>query len=248
MNPLDVNSLGTIEGVTICLCMIVKNEASIIGRCLDSVKPYISSWVVVDTGSTDGTQHIVANHLCDLPGELHERNWVDFAHNRNEAMSLAQGKADYLMIIDADEVLNVWDVCNVGADVLCANVCVEGEIAPRVWLIRNGYPGQWVGAVHEDLEQFGTWCHAGGVLVTSYNDGARMRDPNSVNGDLRALFSMIQKEPKNPRHYYYLGATYMAAKAYEQAEQAFLIRLKMGGDATELERSERFLKQIQGAV
>ena len=39
----------------IALCMIVKNEEKIIERCLSSVLPLIDSWVIVDTGSTDGT-------------------------------------------------------------------------------------------------------------------------------------------------------------------------------------------------
>ena len=48
---------------TLCLCMIVKNEAPVIRRCLDSVRSLIDYWVIVDTGSTDGTQDIVCNVL-----------------------------------------------------------------------------------------------------------------------------------------------------------------------------------------
>ena len=36
---------------TICLNMIVKNERDVIARCLESVKPILSTWVIVDTGS-----------------------------------------------------------------------------------------------------------------------------------------------------------------------------------------------------
>src|SRR5574340_542399 len=90
---------------TICLNMIVKNESKVIERCLASVKPIIDTWVIVDTGSTDGTQAIVREFLKDIPGELHERPWVNFGHNRNEALELARGKADYLLLIDADDKL-----------------------------------------------------------------------------------------------------------------------------------------------
>src|ERR1700690_3071737 len=89
----------------ICLNMIVKNEAPVIRRCLDSVRPLIGYWVIVDTGSTDGTQDIIREHLRNLPGELHERPWRDFAHNRSEALALAHGKSDYTLIIDADDTL-----------------------------------------------------------------------------------------------------------------------------------------------
>src|SRR5580692_5161489 len=90
---------------SICLNMIVKNEASVTRRCLDSVRPFVSSWAIVDTGSTDGTQDVIRAHLRDLPGELFERPWRDFGTNRSEAIELARARADYLIIIDADEVL-----------------------------------------------------------------------------------------------------------------------------------------------
>src|SRR5258708_9713159 len=94
-------------GRTICLNMIVKNEAPVIRRCLDSVRPLIDHWVIVDTGSTDGTRDIIRDCLRDVPGELHERPWKNFAHNRNEALALARGHGDYVFLIDADEVLGI---------------------------------------------------------------------------------------------------------------------------------------------
>ena len=46
---------------TICLNMIVRNEIHIVADVLDAVAPYISSWVIVDTGSADGTQDLIRN-------------------------------------------------------------------------------------------------------------------------------------------------------------------------------------------
>ena len=60
----------TRDGQTICLNMIVRNEAPVIRRCLDSVMPIIDSWVIVDTGSTDGTQtssRASVHAACVLP-------------------------------------------------------------------------------------------------------------------------------------------------------------------------------------
>ena len=94
---------------SICLCMIVKNEAPVIRRCLDSVRPLIDHWVIVDTGSTDGTQEIIRTHMAGLPGTLHERPWVDFAHNRSESLALARPHADYSLVIDADDFLEPVD-------------------------------------------------------------------------------------------------------------------------------------------
>ena len=90
---------------SVCLNMIVKNESHVIRRCLASLKPVIDYWVIVDTGSVDGTQEVIREYLQDIPGELHERPWVDFAYNRNEALALAKNLSDYLLFIDADDTL-----------------------------------------------------------------------------------------------------------------------------------------------
>ena len=78
----------------ICLNMIVRNEAHIVERVLDAVAPYVSSWVIVDTGSDDGTQDVIRNHMARLgiPGELYERPWCNFGHK-----------------LEAD--VNVWQLC-----------------------------------------------------------------------------------------------------------------------------------------
>src|SRR3972149_7454520 len=90
---------------TLCLNNPVVNEAKVIERCLKSGRPLIASWVIVDTGSTDGTQKIIADFLEGIPGELHERPWVNFEHNRNEALRFAKTRGDYILFIDADEQL-----------------------------------------------------------------------------------------------------------------------------------------------
>ncbi len=41
---------------TVCLNMIVKDEASVIERCLAPVRPFVTHWVAVDAGATEGTQ------------------------------------------------------------------------------------------------------------------------------------------------------------------------------------------------
>jgi glycosyltransferase involved in cell wall biosynthesis len=104
----------------ICLNMIVKNEADVVAETLDSVAPYISSWVIVDTGSTDGTQDVIRKHMARLgiPGELHERPWRNFGHNRTEALNLAQGHGDYIWVIDADDiVVGTPDFTQLSADI-----------------------------------------------------------------------------------------------------------------------------------
>ena len=83
---------------TICLTMIVKNESQVIRRCIDSVKDYISYWVIVDTGSTDGTQDLIKEIMTEynIPGELHERPWVDLDITELKAYNMLETR----LIID----------------------------------------------------------------------------------------------------------------------------------------------------
>lgn len=253
MSPVILSDLSALKrplahgGVSICLCMIVKDEANIIKRCLESVKPHISSWCIVDTGSHDGTQKRVQEALAGIPGQLHSRPWVNFAHNRNEALELAfQSGADYIMTIDADEVLVTPPIHGLTDDVYTINVQTLHDTGEREWLVKNGYKGRWTGAIHEYLQHEGIWVHIKDARFLSYSDGARAKDPQRHNLDLLAIFREINKDPKNPRNFYYLGATYLAAGDLEQAAEAFKIRLKMGGDPVELERAQKYLDRIHG--
>lgn len=65
---------------TISLCMIVKNEETVLARCLDSVRDLVDEIIIVDTGSTDRTKEIAARYtsqIYDFPWES------DFSAARN---------------------------------------------------------------------------------------------------------------------------------------------------------------------
>ena len=61
------------------LVMIIKDSGEPLKEVLESVKPYIDSWCILDTGSTDGSQEIVKNVLSSIPGKLHQEYFVDFS-------------------------------------------------------------------------------------------------------------------------------------------------------------------------
>src|SRR5712691_10750880 len=99
---------------TIGLCMIVKDEAALIRRCLDSAQALIDYVLIVDTGSTDGTQAVVWNYLSDtgLPGLVADEPWRDFAYNRTLAlrrMRVDMPSVDYALMLDADDFLVLDD-------------------------------------------------------------------------------------------------------------------------------------------
>ena len=89
---------------TLSLCMIVKNEEAHLIRCLKSVRDIADEIILVDTGSADKTKDIAAV----FGAKVHDFPWTgDFAAARNH--SLAQATGDWILVLDADEVLSPVD-------------------------------------------------------------------------------------------------------------------------------------------
>src|SRR5215813_6680732 len=72
---------------SIGVCMIVKNETKVIRHCLESTLPLVDYILVVDTGSTDGTQQMIRDFLAEhnVKGAIIDEPWRDFAYNRSFA-------------------------------------------------------------------------------------------------------------------------------------------------------------------
>jgi tetratricopeptide (TPR) repeat protein len=218
----------------ICLNMIVKNEAAVIARCLASVKPFIDHWVIVDTGSSDGTQDIVRQFMRDVPGELHERPWKNFAHNRNEALDLAREHGDYVLFIDADEMLRVpadWQWPAMNADAYQFRCEYAGWQYLRNAMVATRLPWRWVGVLHEYLTSDAPhrWATLPGPAFFIQHDGARGRDPQTYLRDIEVLEQALRDEPDNTRYVFYLAQSYRDAGRLDQAVQRYRQRAAMPG-------------------
>ncbi len=88
------------EGQRISLCMIVKDEEAMLGRCLEAVAAHVDELIVVDTGSKDRTVEIAQSFGATV---LHHVWTGDFAEARNASLDAATG--DWILYLDADEVL-----------------------------------------------------------------------------------------------------------------------------------------------
>jgi glycosyltransferase involved in cell wall biosynthesis len=221
---------------TVCLNMIVKNESQVIERCLASVVRLIDYWVIDDTGSGDGTQEIIKKFMLehDIPGELYERPWVNFAHNRNEAMEQAKGKADYLLFIDADEHFayeSDFELPYLDKDYYHISVSHAETNYCRIHLINNHKDWKWIGVVHELIvPPADRTCDTLRKVTNIYTtEGARSKDPEKYLKDAKLLETALELEPDNARNIFYLAQSY---KDYGDKEKALLNyskRAEMGG-------------------
>lgn len=214
--------------------MIVKDESAVIERCLSSVVPLIDHWVIVDTGSSDDTPQIIERALDGIPGQLHHCPWVDFGHNRTEALELAKGKADYLFFIDADEQLDIdpgFSKPSISGPALSVEMLFSDLRYDRVALVSNDLPWRWQGVLHEFLDcgESVLQPRLPGLRVIVSSDGARSADPEKYRRDAETLEQALKAEPDNPRYTFYLAQSYKDSGQLERAKESYAKRATLGG-------------------
>lgn len=111
--------------------ILTKNEASVIGGCVDSVQPWVDQVVVWDAGSTDGTQAIARKHGALI---VH-RPFDNYAAQRQAALDALKGR--WILFIDADERLT--DLLGKEIRDLLDESDAEGSELAGCWLPRRNF-------------------------------------------------------------------------------------------------------------
>lgn len=242
----------------ICLNMIVKNETAVLGRLFESVKDIIDYYVIVDTGSKDGTPEFIRQqmHRLGIEGEVIIEPWVNFGFNRNLALKYAcqRRKHGWILFIDADEELvfndsNFFYSLQPGMT-YCLNKHhgnTRYSLPNLIDISRNSW--RWQGVVHEYLE------HINGdnqreVLDSAWiiyhsGEGARSRGLSNEQKflrDAKLLEDELRKNPDDARSQFYLAQSYRDAGNLESAYQHYLKRAEMPGWT-----EETFFAQYQAA-
>lgn len=216
---------------TLCLVMIVRNESKVIERCLNRVKSHIDYWVIVDTGSEDNTPEIIQETLKEIPGELHYRPWVNFGVNRTESLQLAKGKADYLLLCDADEQIIFSEQFNSGS-LTKEKYLLEYTNACRYsvpYLIKGNIDWRYVGVTHEylDTDQSIESERINDINILDLKDGGHKQD--KYERDIHLLEQGLVEEPENSRYKFYLANSYRDIENHEKAAEWYQKRIEDGG-------------------
>lgn len=215
--------------------MIVRNEAAIIERALQSVVGVVDCCVIGDTGSTDGTPAVIRAFCAahDIACELHEFPFVDFSQARNEALAHARQSPlafEFLLLFDADMELRCDDLAALAfrdADAALVRQDSATIAYENVRLLRRGADARYVGATHEALAVAGNIARLTGVHFIDHADGANR--PEKLERDERLLRTALEQNPGDHRAMFYLAQTLRDAGHHAAAAAWYARRAAAGG-------------------
>jgi hypothetical protein len=195
--------------------MIVRDEAARLADAIESTRGIAREWVIVDTGSRDGTAALAAS----LGARVLQFDWIDdFSAARNFALDAA--REDWILSIDADQRLDptskealtralqqpvqaqIVTVDMFGPQALPGAPAMTIGSYPALRLFRRDPRIRYRGRVHEDIARSlveigcSPWPDSGVRLAdVGYADAAERARKRERN--LRLLHWSIQEEPEN---------------------------------------------------
>lgn len=221
---------------TLCLNMIVKNESKIITRLFNSVLPIIDSYCICDTGSTDNTVEIITEYFGSkgISGKIIFEPFKNFSHNRTFSLKSCVGMSDYVLLLDADMILEIRnfnkEMLN-GFDYFKILQGSESFYYENVRILRNDGLYHYVGVTHEyintpDISK----CISlpkNVLFINDIGDGGSKSD--KFERDIKLLTDGIKEEPHNARYHFYLANSYYDSNRYNEAIEYYKKRIQFGG-------------------
>lgn len=234
--------------VRLSLCMIVRDEETFLPRCLESVRGVVDEIVVVDTGSRDNTVEVARR----FGATVFEMPWPDdFSAARNASLERATG--DWILMLDADEVL--LPASAAGLPALLADPDVEGYFVQmrhlvgsamqpeveesslfRLWRNRPEY--RFAGEVHEQIlptilaRRPGSRTAHSGLQVVHYGYLREVRAARrKFERNRHLLEKVIARSPQDAFAHFNLGIEYYDQGLLQQAAASFaaaLVRARPG--------------------
>jgi tetratricopeptide (TPR) repeat protein len=237
----DVELIPEKKIPTICLNMIVKNESKIITRLLDSVINIIDFYCICDTGSTDNTCEIITEYFKNMNmngksinGKILYEPFINFEYNRNFALESCLNMSDFILLADADMILEVKDFDKSKLINYDAGHILQGSddfMYTNIRIVKNTGTFKYLGVTHEYLSLPDN-CKVlhfdkSELFYRDFGDGGSKSD--KFERDVKLLTDGIEKEPTNVRYYFYLANSYHDLGKFEKAIDTYEKRIALGG-------------------
>ena len=220
---------------TLSLCMIVKDEEKFLPTCLESAKDQVDEIIIVDTGSSDRTVEIARKYGA----KIYHHPWENsFSKARN--YSLKYATCDWIMILDADEVVDKKDAHKLkdvikDNDVNVINLPVfykpkggkDLSVSSSERIFKNHLGFYYEGIVHNCLKYSGTDKNVNIRLNHyGYHDGEELME-KKFKRTSTLLKEQIRNDPENPVPHHYLAISYLDRKMHEECIQEALETIRL---------------------
>jgi glycosyltransferase involved in cell wall biosynthesis len=215
--------------------MIVKNEESVLDRCLRSLEG-VDEIVILDTGSTDKTAEIAKRYTNKYFPNIYK--WRDnFAEARNISLNLCTG--DWVMVMDADEYWEEGAIAKLRTYLettplrVISVPCVDetnkaAHFLPRVW--KRSPDILWKGRIHNFLSV------AGDIQLTDIHIYYGHSEAHNLDPDraFRILKKVVEEDPDAKREWFYLAREYLYRAKWDEAITHYQTYLKRAVWAPEI--------------
>lgn len=242
----DFFGMDKAQGISISACAIMKNEIYHVEAWLDNVRVFAQEIIVVDTGSTDGTNEFLVKQP-DV--KLINYEWQhDFAQAKNVALQEATG--DWLVFTDADECyyqpeniieyLGKQDRQSADKDVIFCpidnidadsnNEIINSDVVPRI--IRNHVGIKYMGAVHEQLTKGGEpwqdikYVVADRQLAIRHTGYSTKAIPFKHQRNYAILRQVMEKSNKPEMYYGFLSESLLGMEKYQDALEYAILAME----------------------
>ena len=152
-------------------------------------------------------------------------------------MALAAGQGDFLLLIDADETLEIAADFRWPQDPDVQAWLIRQRIGNRDFeydlpkLLRAAHPWHFEGVVHEYLNSREPFHRAAlpGLVQIGHFDSARNRGGDKFNQDIKLLERALAEQPEHSRHRFYLAQSLRDVGRLPEALEAYRRRAELGG-------------------
>ncbi len=218
------------------LIMIVKNAGDNFENVLKENMKVFDRYTILDTGSTDNTIDIIKKTLVGKKGNIYQEPFINFRESRNRSLELGGYKCKFNLILDdtyvikndlrtflqvtrSDQFCDSYSVFIKSYDVIYCSNRITKSLTDLKYIYK-------IHEVISDKNNINVMVPYKDCYVDDVMDKyMETRTYERKQLDIKLLNEMVEEDPENPRHFYYLANTYKLLEDYEKTEENYLKRI-----------------------
>ena len=218
------------------LAVIVKNGGKEFENMLKDNIDLFDRWTILDTGSTDNTIDIIKNTLeGKKEGKLFQEPFINFKESRNRCLDFCRTDCKFIIMLDdtysvKGELRNFLNVVRGDQFATSYSMYIQSDdtqyASNRIIKSESGL--RYIYKIHEVIQEKNNTnvCipFENSYIFDNRSKYMEKRTMDRKYYDLKLLFEMVDEDPDNPRHLYYIAQTYNLLEKFDFAFDFFIKR------------------------